>query len=469
MITEKYDFEDAQNGGKKDGISLDEKTTSFENKELGIQYTEIIEELTPEQQESTGIKRIRRKIITKGPSDLYEETYKNAEQYLFLTEGRFPSYQTWNHVLQGDAGSKSNNGIHEIKRFKSDGSWMQEMLPLKRISEKSMYGGFAHAPFFQKKDGKIEYGLPTSDYEKIRESLLVCVICASVSNEMWRDTKDLPFFIFGNKNKAFRNYVQQIQSNPELRKMLELSGWTLDSEIKLEKGRGKSYYRIIDGQEIQVPKFVTPHSEREKYSNEFLSRVVSYLESIAAKIPDSKSVALESAASFAEQAGDMLKAIELLEKNAVNGGNNPCKKAAVLALDIGDIEKARALYRIHLESDLRYYENEFKKYSFEQYYQKQIDSIKEELSTFDSTWKNKLEDLIKERDEYKKKSAEWVYNLPKFDTTYLKLLMNGIPIDHQVHIPIVRHPELKPLRWCHAEMMVTKEEGKTNVLFFETE
>ena len=34
MITEKYDFEDAQNGGKKDGISLDEKTTSFENKEL---------------------------------------------------------------------------------------------------------------------------------------------------------------------------------------------------------------------------------------------------------------------------------------------------------------------------------------------------------------------------------------------------------------------------------------------------
>ena len=77
--------------------------------------------------------------------------------------------------------------------------------------------------------------------------------------------------------------------------------------------------------------------------------------------------------------------------------------------------------------------------------------------------------MERERDE-SEKHPEWKYNLPKFDTTWLNLLMAGIPTgEHNVYLPIVRHPDLKPLRWCHAEIAVIKEEGKTNVLFFETE
>ena len=36
-------------------------------------------------------------------------------------------------------------------------------------------------------------------------------------------------------------------------------------------------------------------------------------------------------------------------------------------------------------------------------------------------------------------------------------------------IPVVKHPDIKPLRWCHAELALVPTKRSLNILFFETE
>ena len=62
---------------------------------------------------------------------------------------------------------------------------------------------------------------------------------------------------------------------------------------------------------------------------------------------------------------------------------------------------------------------------------------------------------------------EVIYNI---DT--LRKFIAGVPIwirDVHRKIPIVQHPDIKPLRWCHAEMAIVPTKKGLNVLFFETE
>ena len=316
-----------------------------ENRELGIIYNESYDPLSEEQQR-TGIKRIRRKEVIKGPHDLFEEIHKNDRIYLFLTEGLFPSFKTWNHVLLGDAGLGGHGGFDEMRRFNSEGQYLQEVLPLRCISNQFGYYSLITSPFFKIDNGEVEYALPSKDPEEIRKANLVYTMCASTSNEMWRDGKELPFFIFGNRNKIFRDYIQMIQTHPEMRQMLELSTWVLDSEVRLDEGVGESLFKCIDGQRIKIPRLVKP-TERF-WQERFSQRAIPYLEQVASEIPNLRSRSLGRASNIAEDAGDISRAISLLEKDVENYGNHPCEKAAILALEIGDTEKSKVLYRIHL-------------------------------------------------------------------------------------------------------------------------
>ncbi len=51
----------------------------------------------------------------------------------------------------------------------------------------------------------------------------------------------------------------------------------------------------------------------------------------------------------------------------------------------------------------------------------------------------------------------------------LKVIKEGIPILGGLNIPIIRHPNIRPLRWCHAELALIPTKRSLNVLFFETE
>lgn len=363
-------------------ISLTTKV--IENQELGVSYRESYEPLSSEEQKDSGIRAIRRKEVIKGPSDLFQNISGNVKVYQFLTENLFPSYQTWNHVLQGDGGSAGYTSYREIRRFEQEGQHMQEVLPLERMATAQPMYGFDGCPLFTIKEGEVNYKLPTRDRDVIRNSPLVYTMCASTSNEIWRDSNDLPIFIFGNRNQVFSDYIKTIQTNPEMREMLELSGWSLDSEIILEDGEGQSYFEGFDKREIKVPKLVKPLEEID--SKKRIERVIPYLERIIREVP--------------EISGKMCDGVT-----------------------------PSAVYRCQ-------------------------HSLK---------WHRKiLNGEIKVEEEYSRE-------IPKFDITYLNLLAKGIPHSTNVYIPVVRHPDLRPLRWCHADSAIVERDGKTNVLFFETE
>jgi len=52
----------------------------------------------------------------------------------------------------------------------------------------------------------------------------------------------------------------------------------------------------------------------------------------------------------------------------------------------------------------------------------------------------------------------------------LKILRDGKPMRKRTEptLPCVRHPDVKPLRWCHAELALVPTKRSLNVLFFET-
>ncbi len=52
----------------------------------------------------------------------------------------------------------------------------------------------------------------------------------------------------------------------------------------------------------------------------------------------------------------------------------------------------------------------------------------------------------------------------------LKVLLSGasIPEVYEPRLTCIRHPDIKPLRWCHAELALVPTKRSLNVLFFET-
>ena len=54
---------------------------------------------------------------------------------------------------------------------------------------------------------------------------------------------------------------------------------------------------------------------------------------------------------------------------------------------------------------------------------------------------------------------------------YIKLLAKGTKIEaseSEATIPVIKHSDIKPLRWCHAECALVPTKRSLNVLFFET-
>jgi tetratricopeptide (TPR) repeat protein len=448
-------------------IPLATEARLFENSELGIKYEEVIEEMTPEQYELTGIKRIRRKVIIKGPDNLYRRPQENTEAFLYLTEGRFPSYQTWNHVFTGDGGGISGE---EFERFQAEGEHMQEMLPVGSIThERGSHTTFWDAPLFERVNEDLEYKLPTNNSDEVKNSLLVYPMYTYISSQMWRDNPTSPFFVFGNKNAAFVEYVKQIQSNPEIRKMLELSGWFLDAPVELKEMEASgSSFPVLKGQKTNYLELKEPGSQ--KHPETLYTKAIPYLEKIAEvhplpnmmgrfeDIPFDVYHSLNQAIHLAKKHGDLRKALELYEKRVeVEPGD--LKQAAFLALDLGEEEKAKNLFRRHLDS----------------FFGDSWPGSKEEkrsmLSNFEQNWRIDLLTL-KERFEahMKKNSHNNPLTVDKQNIAKLNLLIEGVPVaDSHTVLPIVRHPDLRKLRWCHAEMEITEKDGKMNILFFETE
>ncbi|HPN55079.1 MAG TPA: hypothetical protein PLB52_04105 [Candidatus Moranbacteria bacterium] len=100
-----------------------QENTVVTNLELGISYKETVIDLPLHRQKEVGIKRIRRKEILSHPESLkgkyrgygmgridgYSLEFKNWPIYDYLTDGRFTSFKTLNHLMFADVGAKKGN------------------------------------------------------------------------------------------------------------------------------------------------------------------------------------------------------------------------------------------------------------------------------------------------------------------------------------------------------------------------
>lgn len=324
----------------------------IENKELGISYIETYEELSSEIQELTGLRRLKRRKILSYPKDFYEEQKRgknifekgfsvesHADTWRFLTDGRFPTYKTWTHVMAADR-MKNFDMINLIESVKS-GGYYEEFFP------PNMSEGIP-INFFEKTENneivpmnetKVK-SLSKEDGKKCLSFFSMSVAC---NNEVgiYADRLDphinAPVFVFGGRNKLFVDYINKIRENPETKKILELSKWTVDDPLEIVTVDSPDY---------------------EKY----------------------KSLFQES----------------------------PSKPPASFPRPKFDVEKASVL-----EKDLK---------------------LRNNISTLDF--------LFDEQE---------IVNI------------------HHPWIPIVRHPEIKPFRWSHSELVIMPEERELEIIFFESE
>lgn len=84
---------------------------------------------------------------------------------------------------------------------------------------------------------------------------------------------------------------------------------------------------------------------------------------------------------------------------------------------------------------------------------------------------NEQEGLEERRQAYRDKNIHFVRG-KKFakNIDFIRKLLDGIQIitkDGYRQIPVIQHPDIPPLRWCHAEMALVPTKRSLNVLFFE--
>lgn len=250
------------------GTSEESLPRTIENKELGITYTESIEELPPEMQESTGVKRLRRRKVSQSPSFFNEHPFnfniseyslkdlgissgepptqqeiktqvKVKELWHFLTNGRFPSYKTWTHALCGDwvqtlEGKKMIYDFYQEESKPSHASLFQEVFPERNIK----IGVGIQPDLYEGKGGKIkrlsDEKFDSLSIDDIRKSLSVFNLSVGERGNAW-SSKNTPVFVFGRENNLFVDYLETITKDTQIREMLELSGWKLSIPKKLDE------------------------------------------------------------------------------------------------------------------------------------------------------------------------------------------------------------------------------------------
>ncbi|MFA5125105.1 MAG: hypothetical protein WC473_04790 [Patescibacteria group bacterium] len=346
------------NEAEKFSSAQEENIHIVENKELGISYQDTLQELPSEIQEKTGVKRIRRREVLTYPEGFCSDGSWTAENslWLFLTDGRFPSYKTWNHVMSADW--QNPNGEAAIRRFneREDGIF-DEFFPAQEFRTNRAQS------FFERTEGKIEMIDRDVQIEDAREMPSYFPMSIMDGGEIWGSVINAPVFVFGGQNKLFVDYINSITNNSETRKMLELSGWVAGSPRELitrDSPDFEKYKRLFRGHEAIIrPKIDFPQE---------------YLSDGWVNYPEFDT----------ENDRREFKRI----KNAVRVAIESCKPYDI------EISSCRWLFE---EKDVLYYQS------------------------------------------------------------------------FPPHIPVIRHPDIKPLRWSHSELAVIPKEKKLEIAFFETE
>lgn len=386
------DFEDPE--GKAGKWKIIKGEVEIEGRKVEVTYREKVIELSKAKQEKYGIQRIRRKEVIGLPPEfnLYHltsafrrerekpyrihpdrpnsslsfklgdhekmlEPIKAAQERFmpmlyYLTEGEFPSFKTVNHQMYGDAGGEDFGG--ELSRFKREGLYFQEVFPKASLGihagSESLGGAGSKgwfATFFDFENGDVRplSKFPSSKNEQETRPF-VYNFSVSRSYEVWTSNFENPMFVFGHRNNALKEYLQQIVSNPDTHKMLELTGYLSDDEKPLD---------LIDQND---PRFKT---WKDGPSDRPLDNIL-------------EATALRKYPFFR---------------------------------DVCDKEKPLVL----------------------------IDGAQKDTIQYDMA------------------------------------LANGEAIFHNGHptLPVVRHPDIKPFRWCHADCAIFPTKKGLNILFFETD
>jgi hypothetical protein len=261
--------------GSKDNI--------VESKELAVSFGESVEELPMAIQEMVGISRLRRRKVISYPKFFYDQERECFEHrtkdlpgmeprtrkevllsekveriWQFLTDGRFPSYKTWTHVMSGDW--NNYDGQEMIDSFhKDERGIFQEFFPAKNLEDERGGRGF---DFYEKtKDGRIvkmpwEKMMKMSQ-DKARKAQSIFNMDVMDRGGAWIANVDAPIFVFGGKSSLMRGYIESIKENSDTKKMLQLNGWNLDNPFDLITRKSpdfEKYKKFFDGDCDAIPK-----------------------------------------------------------------------------------------------------------------------------------------------------------------------------------------------------------------------
>ncbi len=266
----------------------------IENKELGIRYREKIIELPKHRQEETGIKRIRRReLLPPFPEGLYENvSEKEEDEYVRQEEIKklsferessqyekkmrvpFPyKYRTSKAPNWQQHGRRYNvRGFEKIYDFLTNTRTSDKdietttfSLPLyyheyemadkhiKNLKEEQIYFQKIHAlgrgfpsegdAIFIKGENGLEI-IREFDYGKKIEYASKGSIWTFPGFRVWENYLRGPCFIFGRKNKAYRDYLKSIIGNPETKQMLLMTGYKNKNDYR-PTGQDLSYYESI--------------------------------------------------------------------------------------------------------------------------------------------------------------------------------------------------------------------------------
>ncbi|MEK7635240.1 MAG: hypothetical protein AAB446_02315 [Patescibacteria group bacterium] len=422
-------------------------THTIEKEGIKITYEESYEELEPFQQEEMGIKGIRKKVITEAPDDFWKVFYKYDEFYNLLTEGEFPSFSTWNHALWGDGGidRQHYNGRVAWKKFVDDGG------------------------YFQKVGGDVRRGPMKDKYNDAGEVFNLAMLVSG--DGCWRESEDCPVFVFGSKNSALKDYLKQINENLEIREDLKHAGWSFDYELSLGE-------KVLPS----CPQTLDPESEDFFYEKWIVKNTSFVYEPKAqGEIGIDYKIIQEKIDELSKQKGNE-RELAIIYWGLLND-----KTKAIQYLENGDLFNARLLIPMYLADG--------RKEDAKNYLVKILDSggrginlgKQESLNTIRNILeKDGIEKALEFYFEECKRVGNSVYinkNVPTFEQSYkivwpynfdnLRFLADGIPCMHNLRemtIPAVNHKDIKPLRWCYADMeMVKNDSGQLEIIFFETD
>jgi len=347
------DFEDPE--GKSGKWKTVKGEVEIEGQKVEVSYREKVIELPKHRQEETGIKRIRRREIIDLPAffgkfpDLSSEEKVNDKEFSytgccdffkFITDGRFPSSYTWSHVFLGDHGARSHFSKEVLDNFVKQGLYFQKLGAVIKRGTNVYEGGTTAST------GRQFY----HEFEKDKSNFNLSVGLEEDEpyNPSWTD--GLPMFAFGGKNGAFVDYIKSILSNDEVLRILQYTGWEVDTPLD-----------VIDG----------------------------------------------------------------------SADINIREKALMDAYTHNRTDETFNLYKDRVKRLL----------------DAEVDIVENVRTTSDIKNTEMLKLLIENKPLH---VANWC-------------LKGGHPF-----IPIVHHPDVRPLRWCHAELAIIPTKRSLNVLFFET-